>query len=91
MLFDTETFDGVGKSALFIADMAGDLTMRNPDRAGAGTRKFMGVLNCCGEIIQGCVRMLFQPMYELLYLNVVCHGLLEPVASFPLFHQDLMP
>lgn len=51
----------------------------------------MGVLNCCGEIIQGCVRMLFQPMYELLYLNVVCHGLLEPVASFPLFHQDLAP
>ena len=35
--------------------------------------------------------MLFQPMYELLYLNVVCYGLLEPVASFPLFYQDLVP
>ena len=38
-----------------------------------------------------CVKMLFQPMDELHHLNVICHGLLEPVASFSLFPLDLMP
>ena len=38
-----------------------------------------------------CVNILFQPMDELQHLYIFCYGLLEPVAPFPIFTQDLMP